>query len=138
MPKKFYIDTSIWRDYFEDRNDGIKPLGEFAFQFLKKCLKEKSQIIFSDIVLKELKGYFSEEQIKTMLGRFFEIIVETKLTQKQAEESLQLLKKFGKKSHLADITHAIIARDFKAAVVSRDRHFFALDFVETKFPEELL
>ena len=35
MAKKFYLDTAIWRDYFEDRGDGTRPIGEFAFQFLR-------------------------------------------------------------------------------------------------------
>ncbi|MDD5163940.1 MAG: PIN domain-containing protein [Candidatus ainarchaeum sp.] len=138
MHKKFYIDTSIWRDYFEDRKDNIRPLGEFAFQFLKKCLKEKVTIIISNIVMKELKKYFSGQQVQTMLQEFSGIIVETKHTKKQEEEALNLLEKFRQQSHLADIIHAIIARDSKAILVSRDKHFAELNIIETRLPEELL
>lgn len=49
--KKFYLDTSIWRDYFEDKKNGIKPLGEFAFQFLRQCIEKGVEIIVSDIVV---------------------------------------------------------------------------------------
>lgn len=30
--KKFYVDTSVWRDYFEDRSDGIRPFGGVRIQ----------------------------------------------------------------------------------------------------------
>jgi hypothetical protein len=50
---KYYIDTCIWRDYFENRNDKYRPLGEWAFRFIKKIINEDSLILFSDLVLEE-------------------------------------------------------------------------------------
>ena len=70
MQQKFYLDTAIWRDYFEDRRDGIRPLGEFAFQFLKNCEKKGCKVLVSDTVILELKVYFSEEDIKQIFLRF--------------------------------------------------------------------
>lgn len=48
MAKRFYIDTSIWCDYFEDRNDGIRPLGLFAHNFLNRGRKKNYVILVSD------------------------------------------------------------------------------------------
>lgn len=58
---KFYIDTSVWLDYFQDRGDGIRPIGLFAFMFLKKCQKEGLKIIVSDIVVKEMEKLMTKE-----------------------------------------------------------------------------
>ncbi|HLD58360.1 MAG TPA: hypothetical protein VI977_01815 [archaeon] len=138
MQKRFYLDTSIWRDYFEDRQDNIRPLGEFAFQFLQKCLKEKNQIIVSDIVLRELAPYFSDELIQGMLGNFIEIIVKVEHTQVQAEEARAFGKKAPGKFPLFDILHAIISRDSNAILVSRDKHFAELSICAFGVPEEFL
>jgi predicted nucleic acid-binding protein len=135
---RFYLDTSIWRDYFEDRKDSMRPLGEFAFMFLKKCVKEKAQIIVSDIVLEELEAHLSQEQITAIFSGFKGIIVKVAHTTTQSREALGLLKKFGKKVPLYDILHSIIARDEKAVMVTRDRHFEEISIVEAYLPENLL
>src|SRR3989344_1076940 len=63
MEKRFYLDTSIWIDYVEDRGDGIRPLGEFAFRFLKYCEERDLEILVSDIVILELQKILSKERI---------------------------------------------------------------------------
>lgn len=136
--KKFYLDTSIWRDYFEDRKDNIRPLGEFAFQFLRKCLKEKAVVVVSDKVIEELEIDFSKEQLKQMFSGFEEIIVEVMHAKEQVEEALTLLKKFKRAFPFADILHSIIARDEDAILITRDKHFEKIGIVEARFPEDLI
>ena len=138
MCKRFYVDTSVWRDFLEDRSDGLKPLGEFAFQFLKKCLKEKAQVVFSGIVLKELLPVFSEAEIAKRLFEFKEIIVDIDCSSAQKREAVNFWLKTGKRFPYSDVLHAIIARDNNAVLVSRDRHFWEIGIVECVLPEEAL
>lgn len=138
MGKIFYVDTSVWRDYLEDRGNGIRPLGELAFQFLKKCRKDKAIVIVSDIVLKELEIFLSNEQTQILFSDFSDIIFEVTHTKKQADEAYELLKKFKRGFPLADILHSIIARDEQAVLVTCDKHFRDLDIAEVRAPEELL
>ncbi|PIN98890.1 MAG: hypothetical protein COT90_02215 [Candidatus Diapherotrites archaeon CG10_big_fil_rev_8_21_14_0_10_31_34] len=138
MRKKFYLDTCIWRDYFEDRKDNLKPLGEFAFQFLKKCEKNNWKVLYSEFVVKELKKDYSEERIKEIFSSFQNLLVKVHISIEQIIESEKLKSKI-KESHESDILHAIISRDNNAVLISRDRHFdYLKDFVEVKIPEEII
>jgi len=138
MQQKYYLDTSIWIDYLEDRKDRIRPLGEFAFQFLKKCKKEKAKIIVLDIVLKELRKQMPEEKIQTMLSDFYDLIVKLKHTEKQFNEADNLWEKNNKEFPLADILHSIIAKDENAILMSRDKHFNEIGIAKEYLPEELI
>ncbi|MBU2101012.1 hypothetical protein KKG83_00365 [Candidatus Micrarchaeota archaeon] len=136
--KKFYLDTCIWRDYFEDRKDNLKPLGEFAFQFLKKCIKENAVIFVSDLVIEELKKDYSLEQIELMFSDFKHLIVRTVYSREQAKEAFQFQRNTKKKFPLSDVLHSIMSRDEKAILVTRDKHFEEIKISETDLPENLL
>ncbi len=134
--KRFYIDTSIWIDFFEDRKDNLKPLGEFAFQFLKKCKKYKCKIIFSEPLIFELKK-FSEQWLNEIFSSFKELLAIVSISENQRSEAEQIAKKRGLPFN--DIFHAIIARDNNAIIISRDKHFEELsDLVECFAPEEVI
>lgn len=138
MQKRFYVDTSIWRDYFEDRRDGIKPLGEFAFQFFKYCNENNCLVFYSDFVVLELKGLFSEEEIRLIFSIVKKhLLTKVSATEKQLAESYNM-KKIFKEIPLYDLIHAIMARDSNAILVSRDKHFEYLNkIVEYKLPEKI-
>lgn len=134
MQKSFYLDTSIWRDYFEDRTDGIKPLGEFAFQFLKKCAANNCIIIYSSITLFELKDF--SERLQETSDAFGLALIEAKLSKEQYDEADIAFRQRGLPAN--DVLHAIISRDNKAILVTRDKHFQELlDIVEPAAPEEI-
>ena len=63
MAQKFYLDTSIWRDYSENRSDKYLPLGELALTFINKAIENKNFILYSDFVVEELKIKYDEEEI---------------------------------------------------------------------------
>ena len=136
MAQKFYIDTSIWRDYFEDRKDNLRPLGEFAFQFLKKCLKEKDTVLVSREVSRELLEKYSKETVEDIFSSFKEIILKIDYSTGQASEAYFFWVKTNKKFPYADVLHSIIARDNKAILISRDRHFKEIGVIEPMLPEE--
>lgn len=138
MAEKFYLDTNIWRDYFEDRRDSIKPLGEFAFRFLKNCEKRKDLIIVSNAVKKELLDYYSAERVYQVFSNFKDTIIEADYSKEQAEEAFTFWINKNKKFPLFDILHSIIARDNKAVLITRDKHFEEIGITEFYLPEDML
>lgn len=136
---RYYIDTSIWRDFYENRTDRFRPLGEWAFELFKKIIREKSVVLYSDRVIEELLDYFSMEEIK----RIFSIVAdnglleEVEINQNQREEAGVLCNRL--KIPFNDCLFAILARDNMAIMVARDHHFELLaDITEAKKPEELI
>ncbi|MDO8537789.1 MAG: PIN domain-containing protein [archaeon] len=136
MANKFYVDTSIWRDYFEDRKDNMKPLGEFAFQFLKKCKEHNYTIIITNEVIKELLIDYSIEKINLAFSSFKKETIFVESTETQKFEARDFWIKSGKKFPIMDILHSITARDNNAVLTSRDHHFKEINIVESLAPEE--
>lgn len=48
---RYYLDTSIWRDFYENRTDRFRPLGEWAFELFRKIIREKSIVLYSELVI---------------------------------------------------------------------------------------
>lgn len=137
MVQKFYLDTAIWRDYFEDRKDGIRPLGEFAFQLLKKCHQRKWIVLVSPEVEKELLAYYPRERVEQVFSSFKDIIVKVSYSKEQVSEALTFWVKTRKEFPFSDILHSVIARDNCATLVCRDRHFFEIKLADCVLPEEV-
>ena len=139
MPKRFYVDTSVWRDFFEDRKDSIRPLGEFAFGFLKKCREEKLEVLVSDAVLFELKLRFSEAQLSHHFSSFEQIIRRIQAEPADILMAKRILKEKKEPLPFNDVLHAVLAKKHGAVLVARDRHFeLFLGWIEVKKPEELV
>jgi len=135
---KYYLDTSIWIDYYENRSDRFRPLGEWAFRFIKKTVSNQDQIIISDLLIAELKKRYSAETIQ----QIFEIVdlhllIHIEVSSRQDNEAIHINNQRG--VGYADSLHAILARDNGAILITRDKHFAELnDIVLSKKPEELL
>jgi predicted nucleic acid-binding protein len=133
-----YLDTSIWMDFFEKRDEVHLAKTTLAQQLISKIIREGSIIVYADIIQNELvkQGYSHEE-----LGRLF--VPLAKITEYvDATE-----KEFGRSKDLAakrdiprlDSFHALIARDNHAILATRDRHFAMLtDIVPSKKPEDII
>jgi predicted nucleic acid-binding protein len=132
---RFYLDTSIWIDFYEDRkgyND--EPLGEYAWKLLSMILLGNYQIILSDINLFELSDYYSIEQINGMIKQFDHLIVRAFRTRDQIARA----KKISEERNLprGDVLHALIAKENSAIFIARDNHFRLLkDIIEYHKPE---
>ncbi|MFH1065799.1 MAG: hypothetical protein V1734_04825 [Nanoarchaeota archaeon] len=69
-------------------------MGEWAFELFKKIIRDKSVVLYSDVVVKELMDYFSIEQVK----KIFSIVADKGLLEKveispcQKQEALILQK----------------------------------------------
>jgi predicted nucleic acid-binding protein len=139
MVGKYLIDTSIWVDLYDDRrgfND--EPLGDYALKLLVKLKAGENIIVFTDFLLKELEmNNYSLEQINGMFKPFEKQIEKIVAAKEQREEA----KKIALKRDVppGDVLHAIIARDNKLILVTRDRHFQQLeDIWKHHRPEELI
>ena len=137
MKNRFYVDTSVWSDYFGNRSDGIRPLGEFAFQFLRRCQKNKWAVLVSPEVEKELLAYYPKEQVDLVFSTFRDIIVKVSYSKEQISEAFSFWAGTRKEFPFSDILHSVIARDSHATLVCRDRHFFEMCLVDCVLPEEV-
>ena len=138
MLKRLYFDTSIWLDFFEKRDEPKLPKGKFAKELIKKISNEKCKIVVSEVVKNEMVelGY-SRYEIESLFEPLKHILIFVYSTKKQFGKAKDLSKK--RKIPLFDALHAILARDNKAIMVTRDKHFNKLtDITEPKKPEDLL
>jgi hypothetical protein len=128
----YYVDTCIWIDFFNNRFDGLKPLGDFAFQFFKKCCKNNDKILFSKMVVFELKTNGLD---------FFEISKDFSVVLREifpTDSDLSEIKNLStiKQIPFGDAFHYILSKSNNSILVSRDNHL--LMFPETKLPEEII
>ncbi len=139
MQEKFYLDTAIWRDYYENRKDKFRPLGEWALYFLHKTIKNKNIILYSDFVVKELENKYSIDEINNIFRiiKKRNLLVKVKISKKQIKKASMISKK--RKVAFGDALHSILARDNNSILISRDKHFQELtDIVKIKKPEDLI
>jgi predicted nucleic acid-binding protein len=140
MMKYYYLDSCIWRDHYEDRfGPGGRPLGRYATKLVMKIMKDRSSILVSDVVVRELSKEFGEEGINDMfkLLSLIGLVKMVNFSKKDAVEAERLART--KNIPIPDALHAVIARDNSAVLVSQDRHFQLLtDTVEVRRPEDIL
>ncbi len=132
---RYYLDTSIWLDYYEKRGKN----GEIALKLIKKLIDKDFIIIYSDLHIVEFTNLgYNKEQINAIvrIAKPFNIKL-YHTNRKQIEEAKML--KLHRKIPRRDILHALIAKDAEAVLVYTDKHFELLkDVVEIKKPQDLL
>jgi len=137
--QKYYLDASIWRDYYENRSDKFRPLGEWALLFLNSVIDHKDFILYSDLVVHELAVKYSEKEIGQILMTIMRhgLLIKVRISKGQAYEAKKLSKE--KNVPFADAIHAILARDNCAILVTRDKHFNCVaHLIDVRKPEELI
>ncbi|MBW2986099.1 PIN domain-containing protein [Candidatus Woesearchaeota archaeon] len=135
-----YIDTNIYLDYFDGRTDRLRPLGEFAYQLLKRTLECEFKIILSSLVLKEIFYNSYEERINNFLPDFKSKnkIIKITADAKDIKKTRKICKE--RKTDFNDTLHAVLAHKINADFfVTRNlKDFYKLqDFVHLKLPENL-
>lgn len=137
MSEKYYIDTAIWMDYYEDRTDPSKDIGEFAFKLLCKILASKSKIVVSTFLLRELESAYSLDKIRGLTIHFEKVMIKVDVSDKQMDEARKIAEE--RRIPKGDVIHAILARENNAILVTRDKHFELLkDICEVMKPEEII
>jgi len=133
---RYYVDTAIFRDYYEDRRDRFRPLGEWALMFFKMVEETSGEILVSDTTLAELQVDYTDEEIRKVLGVCTRVLV-TK-TSKRITQETEIIKR-ERKVPKGDAIHALIAKRENALMVTRDKHFNEMiDIVDYRKPEDLL
>ncbi len=135
---RYYFDTSIWIDLFQDRVEEGFPKGLRAQQLLTRILSRNYRIIVSQVIQKELFscGYSFEEVQK--LFRPLKRIIQV---QHCSREHLERARNIAKKRNVPqkDVLHALLSKTARATLITRDNHFQKLlDITIPSTPEELL
>lgn len=138
MAEKYYIDTSIWMDIYENRKGyNNEPLGEFALKLFALIKAKNYKLVISDLLIRELEVNYSIAEINGMMKPFENIIEKVVATSKQRDESKSISNE--RNIPPGDVLHAIIARDNKLTLITRDKHFRELeDISEHHKPEDLI
>ena len=137
MQKRYYLDTCIWRDYFENRSDKYRPLGEWAFKLLKLATEQRINIVYSKIVINELYQKYTNQEISNIFEIIEPLLIKVKITPENLKEMKLISKRRSLPKH--DVLHAILARNSNALLITRDKHFEQLsDICIFKKPEELI
>lgn len=140
MPTLIYLDTNIYLDHLDGRTDHLRPLGEFAFELLRRTFQCEFKIVLSSLVLDELNFLNYTEKIKELLSHLKELdkLVYLEETEEDVKEASQIVKE--SKTSWNDTKHAVLAK--RASVgffVTRNiKDFENLQhLIEVKLPEEL-
>ena len=137
MHEKYYLDTSIWIDLYENRHGySNEPLGDYALKLLI-LINKQGTLIITDILMKELEINYSIEEIRGMMKPLEKITEKIISTKAQIDEAEKIAGQ--RKIPKADALHAILARDNKLILVARDKHFKILsDICKYYRPEDLI
>ena len=138
MKNLFYFDTSIWLDFFENRDELNFKKSQLVHKLLDKIIDENNKILYSDINLIELKilGY-STYELKDMFKELKAILVFLESTKQQVGKAkdISLKRNIPKR----DALHALIARDSGAVLITYDKHFQkTLEIIKPKKPQDFI
>lgn len=136
--KRFYLDTSIWLDFFEERNEPNRPKSEWAKKLITKIIGKADIIVYSDLILRELENTgYSNFDVENLLFLLENNLVFVESTNAEIKRAKDLASK--RSVPRKDALHALIARDNNAILVTLDRHFQSLnDIVKVRKPQELI
>ncbi len=135
MTIKYYLDTSIWLDFYEKRGAN----GEKALKLILKIIEEDHIILYSDLHILEFKnfGFNAETIVKIFSIAKPRNILRVHIYREQQDEARKIA--FARKIPKKDVLHAILARDNDAQLVATDVHFQKIsDIAKAKRPEELI
>lgn len=132
---RFYLDTAIWIDFYEDRKGfSNEPLGEYVWKLLAFIISEEHMIILSDINMLELEKYYSLEEINGMFRPFEKAIIKAFHTKEDVAYAIRISKE--RRVPKGDVLHALISRNSSAILIARDNHFrLLIDISEYYKPE---
>jgi len=62
-----YLDTNIYMDHFDGRVDKLRPLGQFAFEIVRRTLNCEFKIVMSSLIIDELVFNNYKEKITDLI-----------------------------------------------------------------------
>jgi|SRR3989344_5111947 len=135
MAEKYYLDTSIWLDIYEKRGYN----GEVAKKLFKKIIEKDLIIVYSDLVITELKrlGYTQNEINVILAIAKPDNLKRVHIYKEQIDEARKLAKQ--RNVPQADALHAILCRDNDMQLISRDEDYEKLKHIaKAKLPEDFI
>ncbi len=134
----YYLDTSIWLDFFENRDEPNFPKGTWARELVNKIIKEGDKILFSDNNMLELINIgYSEFDIQGFLQQLKLIILFVESTEREIGKAKDLAQK--RNVPKRDALHALIARNNNAILITLDNHFKKLiNIIRHHSPREFI
>lgn len=138
MAELIYIDTNIYLDYWENRIDKMRPLGEFAYNVIKRAVNCEFVVITSDLVFKELGNWMNQQSINKIFEnlKFSKKLEVAAAFDSEREKVMALANERG--TGINDATHAVIAKraGAKYLITRNIKDFENLsDFVQAILPE---
>ena len=128
---KIYVDTNIYLDYFLNRNDSLRPLGDFAFELFRRTRSCEFEIILSDWVEQELENNNAIQQLIKLKEELKHKLI-TITTTKEDINQAKKIKPF------EDSLHAILAQKAKAThIITRNIKDFENATITPIYPENL-
>jgi len=140
METLIYLDSNIYIDYFDNRTDYLRPLGEFAFELIRRAISCEFKIIFSGVAAEELEYNGCSEQLSILLKRLKEC---DKLIFVEGEDAdFQEARKLAHERDCSfnDALHAVLAHKTNAAyLVTRNiKHLQKFsDMARIVYPENI-
>lgn len=129
----------MYLDYWENRSDNLKPLGEFAFSIIKRAISCEFVIVCSEVVEYELCEVLgiSRSECRSRFLRALESAGKLEYVE-STDELLSRARQMANQTGIpyTDCCHLILAKEAGALLVSRDKHYF-LDGFLAKKPEEV-
>lgn len=136
--KLYYLDTSIWIDFFENRDEPNFPKGAIARKLIEHIASSGSKILYSNANMFEFYAFgYSRDYIYALLKPFNPILIFVMATEREIGLAKDLSYKRGIPRR--DAQHALIARDNKAVLVATDRHFQKItDIIKPFKPQAII
>ena len=140
MEELIYLDTNIYLDYLENRNDKLRPLGEFALRLLQRTLECEFKIIISGLVVDEVERHLNKERLDEVITNLKEAekLIRIEITSEDEIRAKELTKI--KDTHFDDALHAVLAQKAKAKfLITRNINDFVdlQDLVDIRLPESI-
>ncbi len=135
-----YLDTNIYIDYFENRTDKFRPLGEFAYQIFQRTLSCEFRIVFSSLILNELEHNIKNERIMDLLVELEDKNKIIRIIPKREEREIARKIVKERNTPFNDTLHALIAKNNGSDyfITRNTKDFLELqDFVKILLPEHL-
>ena len=130
----FYLDTSIWLDFYEKRGAN----GDEAMKLMTKIILGNYLLAYSDLHIKEFKNLgYSQYEILAILDTTKQSnLRHIHIHSEQLKEASSLARQ--RKIPKKDALHAVLCRDNNLQLIARDLHFEKLkDISLYKTPESV-
>ena len=116
--EKILVDTSVWIDYFQNKDSSIS-------EEMDRILSEDKVYVPKVLIAELIQGAKSSKEISVIedFVEAFHIIDQKEDSWIKAGRLSRDLKKHGQTIHLLDCYIAIIAQEFRCKIFTLNRHF---------------